>query len=1423
MHLIFFVVNLGICIGASSVSLVVLENGKIKNWNQLHEGNPKGVLSSLLGAIDLKKIDNAIVTGRKFKEFVNLENVSEPEAIENALKFLKIKDYDTIISAGGENFIVYALDSESKLSKVYTGNKCASGTGEFFLQQITRMGLSVEEAIKLGLDGKAHKISGRCSVFCKSDCTHALNNGEKKANIVAGLCQMMADKIIELLSKSKYQKVMLIGGTSKNSVMLKYLRDLIPDIFVPEEATYFEALGAAYLAESKKPEKKIDINDLFIKEKSSFSFHKPLSGFVGDVDFKTTQKGVVEKNDVCLIGLDVGSTTTKAIILRKSDDKILADVYLRTNGDPVGASVNCYKALKEQIDVPIEIIGLGVTGSGRYISGLHALTKGIINEIIAHATAAAFFDKEVDTIFEIGGQDAKYTYLTNGVASDYAMNEACSAGTGSFIEESAKESLGIDYKEIGDIAMGANNPPNFNDQCAAFISSDIKNASHEGLKREDIVAGLVYSICMNYANRVKGNRPVGKKIFMQGGVCYNKAVPIAMAALLGKKIIVPPEPGLMGAYGVALEIKKRLSLGLIKEQKFDLAELAERKVIYHNSFKCFGDASGCDRKCEINMIEVAGKKYPFGGACNRYYNLQLDIKGGLEDLDYISLRQKLVYEKYVTLKNKEAKKTIGITKSFVTNTYYPLYYNFFTKLGFEVVLSDEVDKEGENKIASAFCYPVEIAHGLFYNLVKKNVDYIFLPHILEIEVKNESEYKKSCVFVQAESYYLRSAFKDVKLPKILSPIISFGDGVEKAEKYFIKTAKILGFDDKKAKQAFGFAAGKQREMFDEFKKIGREVIERVEKENKYAVVVFGRPYNAFAKEANMGIPRKFSSRGKIVIPYDFLPIDTEKNEHYMYWGLGNMILKAAKYVKRHPLLFATYVTNFSCGPDAFLLTYFRDIMGIKPSLTLELDSHSADAGINTRIEAALDIIDSYMQLKSKGMINEKVDKFIPAKVIHKNNKPFVKVGKEKISLKDKRVKVILSSMGQLGTVFLAATFRSMGIRCEAMPIPDMETLKLGRAHTTCKECLPLILTTGTMLQYIKKREADEITLFFMPKSSGPCRLGQYRIFQAELIRKQKIENVAVFSLDDEKSYDEFGKKFLLIAWIAIIASDFLGDIRSIISVLAKNREKALEIFDEEIKKFVKIIETGKILKILSYFRKMADKFSKNIELKYSLEDAKIISLVGEIYVRREEFSRLDLIPILEKKGFVVLPTPVSEYIYYCNYLTKNVKHGTRNSLKNKVNIYLVDFVERFLEKRIKKDLTKSGLINYEMVDIDKTIDHSKHLISENMMGESILTVGSALREILTKACGVVSIGPFACMPSRVAEAILNKEMNMQGKEKAGDDNFCQDLNINELPFIAIETDGNAFPQIIQSRLEIFMLQAERLHKKMQDNKHKIKK
>ncbi|RJP73596.1 MAG: activase [Ignavibacteriales bacterium] len=1405
--------SLGICIGASSISTVKL-NRHLNSFEIdlvetiVHNGNPSLVLKEIFKG----DIPNRIaVTGKKFRTFLNLPSISEAEAIELALDKLNLTA-DLVISIGAENFIVYQLDKKNKISKVSTGNKCASGTGEFFLQQIKRMDMNVNEAVKLGLKGEPYNISGRCSVFCKSDCTHALNKGVPKENVVAGLSRMMANKIIELTAKVPHKSAIIIGGVTKNKAMLRFLDDHFDSIIIPEEAAYFEAVGAALFAlENQQVE--LNKEKLFFDGHSSFTFHKPLREFSSKVTFRESTRGNVKENDVCILGLDVGSTTTKAILLRKKDNLILASEYLRTNGDPVKASVECYKSIYSQINVTVRIIGLGVTGSGRYIAGLHALTKGIINEIIAHASATVFFDKEVDTIFEIGGQDAKYTYITSGIASDYAMNEACSAGTGSFLEESAKESLDIDYKEIGKIALTATNPPNFNDQCAAFISSDIKNALHEGLEKDDIVAGLVYSICMNYNNRVKGNRPVGKKIFMQGGVCYNKAVPVAMAALTGKEIIVPPEPGLMGAFGVALEIKNRINLGLLAEEDFSLENLINRKVEYEKSFVCAGGAEKCDRKCGISVIKIEGKKYPFGGACNKYYNLQLDIKTSSNEYDLVKLRQHLVFEKYIQpLPVDIDVPVIGISKSFLTNTLYPLYYNFFTQLGFKVIVGDEAKHEGIDKKESSFCYPVELAHGFFQDLIGRKPDYIFLPHITEVSGQDKDKRSKTCVLLQSESYYLKTTFKDeLNGIKILSPLLNFSDGYNSAKNSFVKLAGELRITKAAASAAFDFAIGKLNEMFDEFKSIGKEFLSQLEKDkSKFAVVLFGRSYNSFAKEANLGIPRKFASRNIHIIPHDFLFPDESDSYRHMYWGLGQQILRNARFVKNHPQLFGTFITNFSCGPDSFIIGYFREIMGSKPSLTLELDSHSADAGINTRIEAAIDIIKSYRELNKNIDKPSAAKRYRPLKVIdsHWIEDSFG----NKISITDPSVKMLVPSMGKIGTDFFSAAFRAVGINSVALPVYSFETLMVGRGNSTCKECLPLQLNAGQMIEYYNNRtDENEKTLLFMAKGDGPCRLGQYHVFLEDLIAKRELENFGVYTLTDEDSYGGLSNEFVIRGWVAVTVSDVLKDIYNAIQAIAVNREEANLIFENAynilLDSFTKV-SLKQFIKNLESFAISISSIPRNEEIG----SAKKVLLTGEIFVRHDEFSRMDLLDKLFKKNFVVRTAPIGEYVYYSNFLAAT-NSNKPFSISDKLKFKIREYVQRDYERKIKHALAKSGFYEYNMIKVEEAIKNSLPFISKDLEGEAILTTGSALHEIIDQVCGVISIGPFGCMPSRVAESILNVEMNIEGK-KLSSRKDIPNIDLEDLPFLSIETDGNLFPQIIQSKIEIFMLQAERLFEKL---------
>lgn len=1415
--------TVGICIGASTITIAVVNesNGILIDHTRSisHEGNPRAVLTSLFAEEWVTGADRVAVTGRKLRHLLNTTHLSEPEALEEAYAhWARIgRQASTLVSAGGETFMVYRLDDKGRIIDVRSGNKCASGTGEFFLQQLKRMNLPIEEAMEVADEEHPYKVAGRCSVFCKSDCTHALNKGAPKAHVVAGLCKMMAGKIVELLKKDDPGQVLLVGGSSSNHVMVTYLKEAGFTITVPDNSRCFEALGAALWALKHETKPIPRAANLFKRNDHGFALHRPLSEGLGKVRFMDPVRGTANKDDVCILGLDVGSTTTKAVLMRQSDKAVLAGVYLRTNGDPVGAARMCYERLAGDVHVPVRIIGLGVTGSGRQIAGLHALTPSVINEIIAHARAAAHFGSDVDTLFEIGGQDAKYTFLTNGVASDYAMNEACSAGTGSFLEESAHESLSLPVESIGAIALEGKTPPNFNDQCAAFIGSDIKTAIQNGLSKPDIAAGLVYSICMNYLNRVKGNRKIGNKVFMQGGVCYNKAVPAAMANLTGREIVVPPEPGLMGAYGVALETQSQLELGHVQPKVWDLKELSAREVCYEDPFICAGGKEKCDRKCSINRIRIHGKVYPFGGACNKYYNQLVSKRDEAEDRDYVTLREKLLFESaepFIVGVPDRGKK-IGLNRSLMINTLYPLYEGFFRSLGYALILSDGVDPEGSARRGSAFCWPVEQAHGTFRNLLDQKPDYIFMPHVKALPVPGGDEVRVACPFVQSEPYILKAAFPESERTILLTPVLDMTQGYEQAESDFIRMAQSLGHSAKESRLAFEAGVKAQKSFHEACRQAGVRILQELEASGEEtAIVLFGRPYNAFTGMGNMGIPRKFASRGYRIIPHDFLPVDGEETHDNMYWASGQWIMKAARFVAGHPRLFGAYITNFSCGPDSFLLGYFRTLMGSKPSLTLELDSHTADAGVDTRVEAFLDVVSRYRTMVSRGLVStDQEDTFSVARLETVNRKVCVVTPDGTVyPLTHPRVKVLVPSMGEIGARMLAATLEYVGVKTVALPPAGERELALGRAIASCKECLPLILTAGSLMRYVDDCwNKEDILVNFMPETSGPCRFGQYHVMMKELVRQRRLDKITMLSLTSENSYAGFGVKFALRAWHAIVLSDVLDDIKSAIMALAVQPEEALRTFSSLSEDLCASIAHDP-WHLLKAKMESAAKTLTAIPRRGDLDGIPSIALIGEIYVRRDGFSRQHLVEKISKKGYWVRVAPVAEWIHYCDYIVQN-RLVAKSRLADRIRNKLTGLVKNPFEGVIQGIFSKCGFYTKNEHDVAHLVDAAKDLVSPRLTGETILTVGAAVAEVVESVDGVLALGPFGCMPARISEALISQKMSEHKLKVAREVELVKNVMASHpsLPFLSVETDGNTFPQLIESRLEAFLLQVGRVH------------
>jgi len=1402
--------SLGINIGSSSIKIALIENNKVlSNLIVDHEGNLLHTLKDTLNKFDFPEKINSLITGNEGRYLLNINNVLESVCIEEGLSALNEK-VDAVVSLGGENFVVYTIDEAGKIITNFSGNKCAAGTGEFFKQQLGRMNMSLNEIDSIPEDSKVQALSSRCSVFMKSDCTHKLNKGEAtKGDIVLSLSDVMATKVIDFLKRAKIKdgRVLLFGGITKNQFFIKSIKEKLKNVefVIPEEAPYFEAFGAALLAQksgSPLPHEE----KRYRASKIGFGTLNDLNSAKDKVKYLTSKRGVIKEDREYILGVDGGSTTTKVALIDFETEEIVASYYGRTHGDPVKSLKNCLIELKKQIkdaigDKDINITLASTTGSSREILGVFLETPAVYNEIIAHAIGTTYFQPDIDTIFEIGGQDAKYVYLKNKVPIDYAMNEACSAGTGSFLEESAAGDLNIkDVEDIGPMALKATKPLKFGETCSAFINSDIRKAIQHDASIEDITAGIITSIVSNYLNRVVGNRTIGKNIVLQGGVAKNEAVPLAFAMLLDKNIIIPPDPELLGCFGVGILAKQKLQESFIQKQNFDIDKILKSEIIYEREFIC----KACDNYCPIKVLNVNNNKYMFGGRCNKYTNIR---KKKIFDEDkifnYIDVRNRMLFEDYAPDKNNFVKKrdfTVGIPKAFSIYTLWPLYSWFFHSLGIEARLSEEISHDGIARVESAYCFPAEIAHGTVQSVINMETDYIFVPHFKDMPSYEKEVHANFCPITQSLPYYIKKAFSEIPENKFLAPIISFKFGPKKALEGFIQMGKELNIPENEVTKAFNYANKKQLEYFKAYKEVGEKAVIEARKSDRPVIALLGRPYNAFTKDANMGIPLKFTSRGYSIIPYDMLPFKDSNIFENMYWYYGQQDLKASVMLKNEDNIFITYITNFSCAPDSFILHYVRWVMETKPFLILELDSHSADAGIDTRVEAYLDIIEGY---KQKFKESEKVR--------FDNGLRFINNGKDKIHIMDihnnkrieifgnKKVKMLMSNMGRLSYELLASGIRGIGINAEAMPMPDTYTLQLARSHMSGKECLPSQLVLGAALKYFAsdKYNEDEIFLLFVPSTTGPCRTGQYFVFYENLFKDLGLKNVLVVALDSDNSYNELGTEFTKNAWWSLAVADYMKDIETSLRTCAADPESAIKKYDELWQELIgAAANRSKIPKIL---KKIAGEIKK-IPLKKSMIDTPKVLIVGEIYVRRDDFAVDELIELMSQKGIIAKVSGITEWLYYVDHVRKNellkklkliplYKRIFSSEMQELILWKLEAIYKHHSENIIKKILTDTNLIPKTPHDMDAIMKNSNNLfVNDELESEITISSGVAATALMDDYSGVVNISPFACLIGRVIEGILTP--------------WARD---KKLPVMSVEIDGEILPPSIINKLEIFML------------------
>ncbi|MDJ0761786.1 MAG: acyl-CoA dehydratase activase [Myxococcota bacterium] len=1401
---------LGIDIGATNVKVALLVEGAVAKAHVLsHEGNVTAALDTLIERCasdgSITSIP-AVVTGTEGRHRIALPDVIAPVAVEMGLKARDISA-QAVVSMGGEDLVVYALNSQRQIAQIYSGNKCASGTGEFFRQQLGRMDLTFADLDKMPADAKWHSLSARCSVFMKSDCTHRLNKGEATPwDIALSMCAAMADKVSDFLIKARISKgsVVLIGGVTQNRFILKALKAAWPEVtfIVPPEAPFFDAFGAAHLAADMGAPIPPRAN-LFKRSKAdSFSRFPPLADLDANVCYVPSQREAYDPEGEYILGVDGGSTTTKVALVNATSLAIVADHYGRTHGKPIEALKTCIDQVLDKLPVGAKprITLAATTGSSRELLGVFLETAGIYNEIIAHTVGTHYFNPKIDTIFEIGGQDAKYVSLSAGVPIDYAMNEACSAGTGSFLEESARGDLNIpDPADIGPIALNATAPLKFGEHCSAFINSDIRKAIQQGASRENIAAGIVFSIVSNYLNRVVGNRMIGDHIALQGGVAKNPAVPLAFSRVTGKSISVPPDPELMGCFGVALLALKKYSEGRLEKGVFSLNEIRSKQIQTQGSFNC----SACDNRCEIRKLAVAGHRYPFGGRCSKFAISQRRRKEkNPNPTDYTQTRTQMLLTDF-TPDDKDFKartdRVVGVPKAFSFHSLWPLYKWFFHTLGVPTLVSETLAPAGIAKLESNYCFPAEIAHGAIQDVIDKGVHYVFLPHFRDMPSMEPSvEHGTVCPLTQGLPFFARRAF-DLEDGQILKPLVSFKNGWGDAKPAFEAMAEQLGFSAYEGGAAYELGIEKLRGFFRAYRRLGEEVLAQIaaDPDNVY-VAILGRPYNAFTRDANMGIPRKFTSRGVTVVPFDMIFHPDADIFPNMYWYYGQQNMKTVQEILKTQNLYLCWVTNFSCAPDSFMLHYVRWMMGGKPYLVLEIDSHTADAGVDTRVEAFLDVVDSFRRVGRHPEQRSWTRRF--SFVPKKEFADIVdsKTG-ERIDIRDPRVTFVIPSLGDLSTEIFAAAAKRSGVHAAFLPVPDLHSTQLAREVASGKECIPSLLVLGTILAFIRQAPAVESNNLFLipiPSTTGPCRTGQYRVFYERLFEEHGYENAVFFSSEADNSYRELGPTFNRLAWWALVLGDYFTDVRVGIRLLARDVPSAMALFDRTWQNVVHGMETGQ--EALEAALEQAGRDLCAIPRKRALEEVKKILIVGEIFVRRDTYSIQEINDHLIERGIYPKVTDITEWIRYTDFNRKTaMAHPNRNGqsplasrvqlLKDKTIFQVEKFYKDMVEHKVARHLMPTGLVVRAPHDMNAIMKNAAaDFIDPALESETTISTGVAATAMQDGFSGVVIIAPFACLPGRLIEGV-----------------FAPWAKARSYPVLTLENDGHPYPPSTLARMEIF--------------------
>ena len=841
---------------------------------------------------------------------------------------------DVVIELGGEDAKILFLTGG--LEERMNGS-CAGGTGAFIDQMTNLLHLDITELDRLSFAAnKIYPIASRCGVFAKSDIQPLLNQGVRKEDISASIYAAVVEQTISGLAQGREVKgnILFLGGPL---FFLKGLQKRFKEVLkltdetatFPDIAPYFVAYGSALYAKDTGETLNLEETIALLKkepDRTALEAEPPLFKDRAEFDEFTARhaRASVPKVDIhtysgdAYLGVDCGSTTIKVVLIG-ANYELLYKFYSSNKGDPVDILLPRLKELYDLCEGRIKIKGSGVTGYGEdLIKTAFRFDYGIV-ETIAHYSAARHFNPKVDFIIDIGGQDIKCFSIKDENIDSIVLNEACSSGCGSFLQ-TFSNSLGYDIKDFANLALFATHPAKLGSRCTVFMNSSVKQAQKDGATIEDISAGLAISVIKNAIYkviRVRNADDLGQNIVVQGGTFLNNAVLRAFELELKKNVIRLDISELMGAYGAALFAKNNAN------ERTDMISRAELESFTHSSE--FSVCKLCTNKCPLTISHFGDTKFVTGNKCER--GAGKEIRHDITNL--FEFKNELL-RKYRKPPKQDAPR-VGIP--FVLNMFemIPFWSAFFENLGMSLVLSQKPRKEtlflaSQSIPSDTVCYPAKSVHGHIYDLLNKEVDFIFYPCMSYSLDENISENCYNCPVVAYYPELIRSNVGALEEKKFLYPHVDLN-----MQDSFAKTMQSELAD---AGYKFNVDAIKNA-VFQGLKELqnykntvlikGEETLKEIQSSGASAVVLAGRPYH-IDKTINHGIDRYLNSLGFVVLSEDSLPLTQVRTKSLNQWTYHARLYSAAQLVCKYPRMQLVQLVSFGCGIDAITGDEVRDIL-----------------------------------------------------------------------------------------------------------------------------------------------------------------------------------------------------------------------------------------------------------------------------------------------------------------------------------------------------------------------------------------------------------------------------------------------------------------------------------------------------------------